>query len=161
AIGLKQLDKLPARTAARRRNAARLTERLASVPSVIAPRPTAEAEHVYHQYTIRLDLNRLTCDRDHFAKALQAEGIGVGVHYPKAAIDQPVFAERMESLPDLLVCRALAREVICLPVHHDLSDLEVDRVAEAVAKVAAAFANRRRRARDVSGGDHVSDQSAA
>lgn len=140
AIGLRQLDKLPARTARRQENAERLTARLEEVPAVTPPRPTPGGEHVYHQYTIQLDLERLRCDRETFAKALEAEGVGNGIHYPRAIHDQPAIRATMPHAPSLPVCERLAREVLCLPVHHDLTDDQVDRVGEAVAKVASAMA---------------------
>ncbi|MFG0331391.1 MAG: DegT/DnrJ/EryC1/StrS family aminotransferase [Phycisphaerales bacterium] len=141
AIGLKQLDKLTERTRRRQRNAARLTERLESVDAVIPPKPTERAEHVYHQYTIRLNLDALRVDRDEFARALGAEGVGYALHYPTAVHEQPMVQERMkDDLPDLPVCVRTAREVLCLPVHPNLTDEQIDQITEAVAKVADAYA---------------------
>lgn len=141
AIGLIQLQKLPQRTARRQQIARRLCELLQNVPQVRVPRPASgSSEHVYHQYTIRLDLERLTCSRDEFATALKAEGVSSAVHYPKALTEQPVLREYLgDRLPSLPVCEKLAQEVLCLPCHHALTDSQVDQVAEAVAKVAGAY----------------------
>ncbi|MBL1216489.1 MAG: DegT/DnrJ/EryC1/StrS family aminotransferase [Planctomycetes bacterium] len=141
-IGLLQLQKLPERTARRQQVAGRLIELLQDVPQVRVPHATSDScEHVYHQFTIRLALEQLSCSRDAFAEALRAEGVSSAVHYPKALTEQPVMQEylgaRLKSLP---VSEQLAQEVLCLPCHHGLSDAQVNQVGEAVAKVAQAFA---------------------
>ncbi len=139
AIGLAQLRLLPERTAKRRGNAERLSSLLAECPSVITPVPTEGAGHVYHQYTIRLRLESLRCDRDEFVQLLAAEHVGSATHYPRAISDQPIITELVADRAPMPVSEQLAREVLCLPVHHDLTDEQVQRIAEAVVKVAAAM----------------------
>lgn len=138
AIGLAQLRRLPERTARRRANAARLTELLAQCAAVVTPVATEGAGHVYHQYTIRLHLGRLRCSRDEFARLLAAENVGSATHYPRAITEQPIIAERVPAKEPMPVSEQLAREVLCLPVHHDLTEIQIERIAEAVAKVASA-----------------------
>ncbi len=134
AIGLAQLAKLPAFNAARQGNAARLTEKLAGLEGLRLPRPTEGATHVYQQYTLSLDLHRLSVDRDAFARRLADRGIATGVHYPLATYLQPAMSEydRGAALPN---CIDLSRRVLSIPVHPGLSDEDVDRVASAVAEV--------------------------
>lgn len=139
AIGLAQFDKLPQRTARRQQNARTLNSLLSAVPEVSCPYPTPGAESVYHQYTIRLDVDRLRCTRDDFARALSAEGVGSAVHYPRAVTQQPAIRERFPALAPLPVSERLGREVLCLPVHQDLTQDQLARIAEAVAKVCAAY----------------------
>ena len=140
AIGLAQLETIQQVTAARRANAARLTVMLSNLDGVITPSVTAGATHAYHQYTIRLELEKFAGDRDHFIKALAAEGVGAQVHYPRPVHKQPVFEKDDEVMtPSLPVCERLAKEVICLPVHQHLTDHQVELVAEAVIKVADAL----------------------
>lgn len=139
AIGLSQFAKLPGRTARRQRNAELLTELLSGVAEVKAPRSSPGAEHVYHQYTVRLDLSRLKCTRDQFAAALKAEGIGSAVHYPRAATQQPAIAKHCGQVGAYPISESLALEVLCLPIHHELTDEMIRLIGEAVAKVAAAY----------------------
>jgi dTDP-4-amino-4,6-dideoxygalactose transaminase len=63
------------------------------------------------------------------------------VHYPKAVTEQPVIRERCPGIPPCPISEAVAREVVCLPVHHDLSDEQIARVAEGVAKIATCFSS--------------------
>lgn len=140
AIGLEQLKKLPDRTGRRQANAARLTQGLADCPAVITPIATEGAGHVYHQYTIRVQVDQLRCDRDEFARLLQAEGVGSATHYPRAISDQPIIAELVPEREPMPVSELLATQALCLPVHHDLTDDQIDRIIEAVTKVATAMA---------------------
>lgn len=140
AIGLEQLKKLPERTASRQANAARLTQLLKEVPAVITPIATEHGGHVYHQYTIRLRLEALRCDRDQFVRLLSAEGIASATHYPKAISEQPIIRQLMPECEPIPVSEQLAREVLCLPVHHDLSTEQLSQIAEGVAKVARLMA---------------------
>jgi len=129
AIGRVQLGKLPAWTARRQAIAARFD---AELQGVVVPPVAPEAEHVYHQYTIRV-----LGDRDGFAKALLDEhGIGTGVYYPIPNHELPSLRSHVE-LPET---RRAADEVLSLPVHPSLSDADVDRIIAAVNAVAGAGA---------------------
>ncbi|SDH20017.1 dTDP-4-amino-4,6-dideoxygalactose transaminase [Leifsonia sp. 98AMF] len=127
AIGRAQLRKLAGWTEQRRRNAARFD---AELTGVVTP-PVAEgAEHVYHQYTIRV-----AEDRDGFARALREEhGIGTGVYYPTPVHRLPVFGLEL----DLPETERAAREALSLPVHPSLSERDVDRIVSAVNTLAKA-----------------------
>ena len=77
AIGLRQLRKLPAWTAARAANARKLARWLTPYPSVhIAPLP-ANHQHAFYRFSFRLEPARLRGDwnRDRVVRALIAEGI--------------------------------------------------------------------------------------
>jgi len=75
AIGRVQLRKLAAWTAQRQANAAFLD---ANLQGVTVPPVAANAVHVYHQYTIRIEQGR-----DRVATVLREEyGVGTGVYYP-------------------------------------------------------------------------------
>ena len=129
AIGRTQLRKLAGWTARRQETAAIFD---AELRGVVTP-PVAEgAEHVYHQYTIRVPGH----DRDAFMAALAERGVGSGVYYPTPVHALPSFDLSL----DLPETRRAAQEVISLPVHPALSDEDVERVVVAVNEVAAAGA---------------------
>ena len=106
AIGRVQLQKLPAWTMQRQENAAFLTEHLRGV---VTPYVDPRAQHVYHQYTIRVPGH----DRDAFVEQLAARGVGSGVYYPVPVHALPSFGLEL----DLPVTARVAAEVISLPVH--------------------------------------------
>lgn len=129
AIGRTQLRKLAGWTARRQETAAIFD---AELRGVVTPPVADGAEHVYHQYTIRVPGH----DRDAFMVALAERGVGSGVYYPTPVHALPSFDLSLD-LPE--TSRA-AQEVISLPVHPALSDEDVERVVVAVNEVAAAGA---------------------
>ena len=137
AIGCSRMDRLGEQTDRRREIAARYNERIADVQGVATPATTPGAEPVWHLYTLRLEEGAMSCDRDAFCAALKAEGVPTAVHYPLSLTEQPAFKGFVTDHPP--VARSIAKGVFSLPIHHDLSDEQVDKIADAVAKVAGAY----------------------
>jgi perosamine synthetase len=129
AIGRVQLTKLPAWTEQRQANARFLDENL---EGVVTPPVADGAVHVYHQYTVRV----VDHDRDAFAAALVAAGVGSGVYYPVPTHRLPSFAQDL----DLPHTEQAAREVLSLPVHPALGEADLTSIVEAVNKTALAGA---------------------
>ncbi len=128
AIGLAQMDRLEEFTAKRRANAAYYNSR---IESVITPKVKEGYDHVWHQYTIRLDGGR---DRDLAVKQLNDAGIGTGVFYPVPAHQQEYMHEIVGEIR-LPVAEQLAKEVISLPVHPQLSQADLDAIVAEVNKL--------------------------
>jgi perosamine synthetase len=125
AIGLAQMDRLEDFTAKRRANAMYLNSK---IESVITPTVKDGYDHVWHQYTIRVDGGR---DRDAAARQLNDAGIGTGIFYPVPAHRQEYMREIVGDM-QLPVAEKLAQEVISLPVHPQLSQVDLDAVATEV-----------------------------
>ncbi len=130
ALGWGQLEHLEERNAARRRNAARLTERLRGLPGVRPPVEPPGYWHVYHQYTVRAR------HRDSLAQHLMRRGVQSRVYYPEPVPHTEPY--RKMGYPQGLWPRAEAasREVLSLPVHPGLADAQLERVADAVREFA-------------------------
>jgi dTDP-4-amino-4,6-dideoxygalactose transaminase len=126
AIGLAQLPKLSEWNIQRQANAAYLTNELSKLDGVMTPKVRENVQHVYHQYTIRVQ------DRDEAAQKLRDSGIGVGVHYPTPIHMQPLYQELgyQESLP---ISETASQEVLSLPVHPSLTDSDLKNIVEAVS----------------------------
>lgn len=129
AIGRVQLQKLSGWTNQRQANAAFLSENLTGV---VTPYVDERAEHVYHQYTIRVPGH----DRDRFVELLAERGVGSGVYYPVPVHCLPSFGLDL----DLPVTSTVAEEVISLPVHPALSQDDLDTIVTAVNAIAEAGA---------------------
>lgn len=128
AIGRVQLGRLAGWNSQRQANAAYLS---ANISGVVVPSVAPGAEHVWHQYTIRV-----ADDRDGFARALADEyGVGSGVYYPVPNHLLPSFGRTDVELPE--TARACA-EVLSLPVHPALSEDDLERVASAISTLATA-----------------------
>jgi len=129
AIGLVQLEKLPAWNERRIANARYLSERLQGV-RVPVVRP--DRRHVFHQYTIRVPGDRQAL-QDH----LREQSVGTAVHYPCPIHRQPLYSSLGydDALPQ---AEATSREVLSLPVHPALSQSDLDRIVAAVNSFTAS-----------------------
>jgi len=120
-----KLRLLDARNRRRSAIAAHYTERLWGL--VVTPPADPRRTHVYHQYVVR------TPARDALRAHLAARDIETGVHYPVPIHRQPAWISTFGEPPPLPRAEQAAREMLSLPVHPELTDAEVERVAEAVA----------------------------
>jgi dTDP-4-amino-4,6-dideoxygalactose transaminase len=112
--------------AARRAVAALYSERLRGLPGIQTPLVAAWAEHVFHQYTIRV----LPAARARIARALAAEQIASQIYYPIPVHRTPPY-ETALSLPET---ERAAAEVLSLPIWPELSAEQVERVCAALAR---------------------------
>lgn len=137
AIGLSQLDRAEAMTAARRRNGARLDQLVGEIAGLMPPAVTEGGEHAYHQYAIRMEPGAFRVSRDEFIRAVIAEGVPCAVHYPRALTHQPAFSQWVrEPMP---VSESLAGSLFCVPVHQNLTGEHLARIGEALEKVGSAL----------------------
>ncbi len=126
AVLLAKLPHLATWSAARREKAARYTEAFAGHPGVCPPRVDPANEHIFHQYTLRVER------RDALVAHLKARGIGCAVYYPLALHLQPCFAHlgyRRGSLP---VTEAAMDAVLSIPIYPELTVAQQDAVVGAV-----------------------------
>lgn len=128
ALALAQLERLEAFTKKRRANAAFLNEH---IHSVVTPQEMKGREHVWHQYTIRIDGGR---NRDEAVRQLNEAGIGTGIFYP---IPAHMHAYMRDVVGDvcLPVAERSAQEVISVPVHPQLKADELEKIAFEVNKL--------------------------
>ena len=90
------------------------------------PAPPAHCRHVYHVYAIELT------ERDEVQKALQAAGIGTGIHYPVPVHLQKAYADLGYRPDDLPVTEALADRFLSLPIYAELRPEQAAAVVRAL-----------------------------
>ena len=90
-----------------------------------------ECEHVWHQYTVRVNGGR---DRDRALKQLLAAGVGAGICYPVPAYRQ-AYIQSVVGDVSLPIAEQAADEVLSLPVHPGLSQRELEQIVEAVNRL--------------------------
>ncbi|MGE5227585.1 MAG: DegT/DnrJ/EryC1/StrS family aminotransferase [Planctomycetaceae bacterium] len=137
ALGVAQMSRLPEIVAARRANAAALTEGLAGIDGLVLPFEPRGRTHVFHQYTVRVtrDARR---SRDEVLDALRDRGVDAGVYYPAAVWDYACFREDPRiAEPRTPVTELVAQQVLSLPVHPKLDRADVEHVVESVRDVLA------------------------
>lgn len=115
-------------TERRRANAAAYAERLAGVPGIRVPVVRPGNEHVFNQYTLRVDR------RDELKAHLDRQGIGNAIYYPVPLHLQPCFAPLGYGPGDFPVSERAAREVLSIPVYPELTAAQLDEVAGRIAE---------------------------
>jgi len=110
--------------ARRRAIAARYREGLAGLP-IGLPTESPDCFHVYHQFTIRVP------DRDTLQRRLAELGVRTTVYYPVPLHLQPMYRDLGYRVGDFPEAERAAREVLSLPIYPELTDAQVDEVAEA------------------------------
>jgi perosamine synthetase len=125
ALALAQLPRLSELTLARRNNAAYLSSHLLGVG--LPPAPGRPEQHVWHQYTIRVDSGR-----DHLRDYLATQGIQSSVHYPKPLPAQKLYRNLGYDDAAFPMARALSQQLLSLPVHPGLSENDLERIVKSV-----------------------------
>jgi dTDP-4-amino-4,6-dideoxygalactose transaminase len=106
-----------------RRAVASHYDRLLASSRYRRPAPPSHCRHVYHVYAIELT------QRDEAQKALQAAGIGTGIHYPVSVHLQKAYADLGYGPGDFPITEALAGRFLSLPIY---AELRPEQVAEVV-----------------------------
>jgi dTDP-4-amino-4,6-dideoxygalactose transaminase len=135
AIGLAQLPKLEKFWVERKRLWEQYDAWLAGLPEVIRPVIRPEVRSAYHLYNIRVKVEELLWSRDQIMAAIQAENIGLGVHF-RALHLHLYYRERFGFQRGLCpVAEAASDRIFSLPLYPGLAEADARDVVRAVAKV--------------------------
>src|SRR5712664_799524 len=113
---------------ARQSHAAEYHRLFSQIPGVMPPLAPEGSEHVYHQYTIRIE------QPEALQKFLSERKIESTVYYPYPLHLQPLYASLGYKAGDLPHSERAAQEVLSLPMYPELRKEQIARVAEAVAE---------------------------
>jgi UDP-4-amino-4,6-dideoxy-N-acetyl-beta-L-altrosamine transaminase len=138
ALGLSQLEKLPANLARRREIAAQYTEAFRDLNAIVVPAVREEAHPAWHLYPIRLNLEMLAVGRGEVFRSLRAENIGVNVHYIPVH-QHPYYRERFGSEEIYPVAEDAYGRLISLPMFHSMTAQDVEDVIRAVRRVVGHY----------------------
>jgi dTDP-4-amino-4,6-dideoxygalactose transaminase len=123
-----KLGHLPEWQRARQEHAASYSKLLLGIPGIAPPLVPENYQHVFHQYTIRVE------QRDALQQALSARNVGSAVYYPVPLHLQPLYRLLGHKAGDFPHSEHAANEVISLPMYPELRSEQITRVAEAVAE---------------------------
>ncbi|MBR1423121.1 MAG: UDP-4-amino-4,6-dideoxy-N-acetyl-beta-L-altrosamine transaminase [Ruminococcus sp.] len=129
-----QLDKLNLFAARRKELVKRYDDAFNTMPEITVQKEIPESDTVRHLYIIQLNTEMLKCGRKEVFDALQAEGVGVNVHYI------PVYyfphyqklGYKIGSCPN---AERLYERIISIPLFYSMTNGDQDKVIEAVRKV--------------------------
>ena len=113
---------------ARQSHAAEYNRLFSQIPGVMPPLAPEGFEHVYHQYTIRIE------PRDALQKFLAERKIGGTVYYPYPLHLQPLYASLGHKPGDFPHAERAAQEVLSLPMYPELRKDQIARVADSIAE---------------------------
>jgi perosamine synthetase len=139
ALGLHQLTKLEQNLARRRQIASRYSAAFSDMPGMLPPRVCDNVTPSWHLYPIRLELEKLSVDRDQVVRALRSENIGANVHYIPVHLHRYYRDRFGYSGGEYPVAENAYRRLISLPMFHGMIDDDIDDVIHAVEKVLAGF----------------------
>jgi len=139
AIGLEGLKRLDAWTGEVQAHAGAMTRALAAVPGVVVPEVPPDRTHAYYQYCAYPPPDR---DRDDVVIGCVQRGVDIETLHVDVPPDLPLFEGARAEADGA----RRAAQAIQVPVYAGLTDEQVGRVAETVARVIAPRSRRAGRA---------------
>ncbi|WP_294520696.1 UDP-4-amino-4,6-dideoxy-N-acetyl-beta-L-altrosamine transaminase [uncultured Anaerovibrio sp.] len=133
-----QLDKLEMFGKRRKELVRRYDEAFSAMPEIVVQKEIPESDTVRHLYIIQLNLDMLTCSRREIFEALQAEGVGVNVHYIPV-YSFPYYQKLGYRMGECPKAEHLYERIISIPLYYSLTDAEQDKVIKAIEKVIAYY----------------------
>ena len=134
-----QFDKLEAFYRRRTALKARLDRGLCDLAELRLPLERPWVRHAYHLYPVVVRTEMLTADRDTIMNAIQAENVGIGVHF-RAVHLHPFYAETFGFTRGMCPnAEYYSDRTISLPLYPKMTDRDADDVVDAVRKVIMYF----------------------
>lgn len=135
AYGLLNLKQVDAAIEARHQVAIKYREALRNVEGITICEDVPSIKHNYSYFPIFVDTERYGMSRDDLYFKMKDQGIlGRRYFYPLIS-DFSTYRGLESAAPDNLpVATKIANEVICLPMHHALSDEDIDRIVDLITK---------------------------
>jgi dTDP-4-amino-4,6-dideoxygalactose transaminase len=119
-----KLRRLDGWNAERRAAADRYSALLAGVDGVVTPREFPGNVHVWHLYVVQVE------ERDRVLAALNAAGIGAGIHYPVPVHLQGAYRSLGHRVGDFPVAERAAGRILSLPIYPGITAEQQERVAD-------------------------------
>lgn len=138
-LGLAQLKRADEMWKKRRRIAGMYNDAFEGIAEFeTPPGAPATAQHAWHLYPIRLNLDRLRIDRAEFIRQLGSLGIGASVHFIPLHL-HPYYRNTYGYRPEDLPVASRAYEgLVSLPIYPSLIDEQVSRIISGVREIARA-----------------------
>lgn len=137
-LGVSQLKRVDDFLAKRKLVAEKFMERFDDSPYFTLPKTLRGNHHAWHLFVVMLNIERMTIDRDRFAKAMTAENIGCSVHFIpiyKHSFFKP-YVDKGARFPR---CDWYYSRCISLPIFPDMSDSDIDDVVNAMTRIATYY----------------------
>lgn len=141
ALLLSQLGKLDKFSTRRKEIVERYDEAFSQMPELYVQREIPESDTIRHLYVIRLNQERLTCDRRQFFDALHGENVCPQVHY--LPVYWHSYYEKLGYQKGLCPnAEAYYQWSMSIPLHYSMTDRDVEDTIRAVRKVVEHYKKR-------------------
>ncbi len=138
ALGISQLNKINGFLKRRREIAKKYDEYLKNIDGIILPYQESFSKSAWHLYVIQLELEKFKVGRKEIFEALQAENIGVNVHY--IPVYYHPYYKRLGYEKGLCPnAEKLYERIITLPLYPKMKDKDIEDVVNAMDKVLKYF----------------------
>jgi UDP-2-acetamido-2-deoxy-ribo-hexuluronate aminotransferase len=124
-IKLRHLDSY---SAARNAAAEKYDSLLNGIEGLLIPKRQVNSTHVFHQYTLKITEGR----RDALKKHLEQAGIPAMIYYPFPLNEQEAYQSIGQVVGDLSVTQALCASVLSIPMHTELSDMQINFITDTI-----------------------------
>jgi dTDP-4-amino-4,6-dideoxygalactose transaminase len=139
-LGLPQLPLLEERWAVRERLWRLYDEELRELPLILPSTGDSANRHAYHLYTPLLELEKLSVGRQQIVAAMEAENIGVGIHY-EPVHTQPFWIERFgRDDGEFPNATYIGERTISLPLSAGMTEDDVADVCGALGRILRYYA---------------------
>lgn len=143
ALGIHQFERIDKLLDVRDRHWKKYSETLDS-EFITVPLEQDNIRHARHLYTILINSDAAGISRDTFAAALQAENIGVGIHFIALHLHSYYSKTFGYSMGDFPEAEFISERTLSIPLSARLSDRDVDDVIEAVNKIVNYYSKNRK-----------------
>lgn len=134
ALGISQMNKIDDFINRRRDIVEKYNEGFKNMEEIIIPYEADYSNSGWHLYIIKLDLEKLNCTRKEIFEALQAENIGVNVHYIPVYL-HPYYQKLGYKKGLCKNAEELYERMITIPLFPKMTDNDVQDVIDGVKKV--------------------------
>lgn len=135
AYGLLNLKQVDCAIAARQKVANRYREALRDVPGIRFFDDMPGVRHNYSYFPVFVNAEEYGCTRDELYFRMREQGVlGRRYFYPLISEFSTYRSLPSATKENLPIATKIAEEVICLPMHHKLSDEDINHVLELVVK---------------------------
>lgn len=135
ALGIHQLKRVEENLKIREKYFRMYNQAFSNIPEIETPIEEKNIRHARHLYTILLKMEKLKCDRNQFAVALQAENIGIGIHFLALHLSsyyKKRFGYRRGNFPN---AEYISDRTISSPLSTKLTEEDINDVIAGVRKV--------------------------
>lgn len=127
-----KLGELDANNKRRAAHAVHYTRLLTGIPGLVPPAPDDANAHISHLYVIQVP------ERERFVARMLDRGIECSIHYPVPVHLQEAYSYLGHRTGDFPISESCAAHVVSLPMHANLTPVQIEEVAAAAAEAIGA-----------------------